>query len=134
MNALDQEILRVSRLPPGKYRLTIDKRMVGDCDADQLASGINLARRDTPMLEQSILVAFDSERKNDIEKARFNLIQQEMDANARDVASKLGHGSNGQWSDSGTMPSQSLTAIRFPWFREKQASASVLTIRSVYSR
>jgi len=89
MNALDQEILRVSRLPPGKYRLTIDKRMVGDCDADQLASGINLARRDTPMLEQSILVAFDSERKNDIEKARFNLIQQEMDANARDVASKL---------------------------------------------
>jgi hypothetical protein len=41
------------------------------------------------MLEQSILVAFDTERNNDIEKVRFVLIQQQMDANARDVASKL---------------------------------------------
>ena len=89
INALDQEILRVSGFPPGKYRLRIDEKMVGDFGADQLASGINLARLDTPMLEQSILVAFDTERKNDAEKARFNLIQQEMDANARDVASML---------------------------------------------
>ena len=89
INALDQEILRISGLPPGTYRLTIDDKMVGDFGADQLGSGMNLARLDTPMLEQSILVAFDTERKNDIEKARFNLIQQEMDANARDVASQL---------------------------------------------
>jgi lysophospholipase L1-like esterase len=89
INALDQEILRISGLSSGKYRLTIDEKMVGDFGTDQLGSGINLARLDTPMLEQSILVAFDTERKNDIEKARFNLIQQEMDSNARDVASKL---------------------------------------------
>jgi lysophospholipase L1-like esterase len=89
INALDQETLRVSGLPSGNYRLTIDEKMVGDFGSDQLASGLNLARLDTPMLEQSLLVAFDTERKNDIEKARFNLIQQEMDANARDVASKL---------------------------------------------
>jgi lysophospholipase L1-like esterase len=89
INALDQEILRISGLPPGKYRLTIDEKMVGDFGADQFGSGINLARLDTPMLEQSILVAFDTERNNDIEKVRFVLIQQQMDANARDVASKL---------------------------------------------
>jgi hypothetical protein len=89
INALDQETLCVSGLPPGKYRLTIDEKIIGDFAADQLASGMNLARQNTPMLEQSMLVAFDTDRKNDIEKARFNLIQQEMDANAREVAGKL---------------------------------------------
>jgi lysophospholipase L1-like esterase len=72
--ALDQETLRVHSLAPGTYDLLIDSRKIGSLTADQLATGINLATMDTPMLEQSRLVAFDTEKVNNLESARFALI------------------------------------------------------------
>jgi lysophospholipase L1-like esterase len=76
VDALDQEVLRVKGLTPGNYQLTIDDKVIETFGADQLASGINLALLETPMLAQSRLVAFDRERKNEIETIRFGLIQQ----------------------------------------------------------
>lgn len=76
IDGLDQEILRVKGFAPGNYQLTIDEKIIGTFAADQLASGINLAVLETPMLEQSRLVAFDTERKNEIDTISFGLVQQ----------------------------------------------------------
>jgi hypothetical protein len=89
IEALDQEMLRISGLPPGNYELRIDGQSVGVFDHNQLASGINLALLETPMLEQSRMVAFDTERRNEIDKARSGLIQEEMNALSRTAASEL---------------------------------------------
>jgi hypothetical protein len=69
--------------------LGVDERSIGVFDHDQLTSGINLALLETPMLERARLVAFDTERRNEIDKARFNLIQQEMSATSRAAAKEL---------------------------------------------
>lgn len=52
-SALDQEPVRVTGLPPGKYQLKINDQPVGEFDAAELNAGINLAAYRTPMLEQS---------------------------------------------------------------------------------
>lgn len=87
--ALDQEILHVKALNPGDYDLLIDSRKVGRFSSDQLASGINLARMETPMLEQARLVAFDTERVNNLESARFNLINASATAEQSPTAQAL---------------------------------------------
>ncbi len=89
IEALDQEMFKVHGLPSGNYELRIDGTSVGIFDHNQLASGINLALLETPMLEQSRMVAFDTERRNEIEKTRAGFIQQEMNAIARTAASEL---------------------------------------------
>ena len=71
---LDQETLRVKTLYPGEYDLLIDGRKAGRFTNDQLSTGINLATMETPMLDQARLVAFDTEKVNNLESARFNLI------------------------------------------------------------
>jgi len=72
--ALDQETLQVKALGPGEFDLLIDGLKVGRFTSDQLSTGINLATMETPMLERARLVAFDTERVNTLESARFNLI------------------------------------------------------------
>lgn len=89
IEALDQEMLRIHGLAPGNYELRIDGQSVGIFDHHQLASGINLALLETPMLQQSRMVAFDTERRNEIDKARAGLIQQEMSAISRTAAAEL---------------------------------------------
>jgi len=73
--ALDQETLKVSSLNAGSYDLLIDGRKIGSFTAAQLAGGINLATMETPMLEQSLLVAFDTEKVNLLESQRFQIIR-----------------------------------------------------------
>ena len=70
---LDQEMLKVSSLTAGSYDLLIDGRKIGSFTEAQLAGGINLSTLETPMLEQSRLVAFDTEKVNFIE-SRFQNI------------------------------------------------------------
>jgi lysophospholipase L1-like esterase len=73
--ALDQETLQVRSLTAGSYDLLIDGRKIGSFTADQLASGINLATMETPMLEQARLVAFDTEKVNILESQRFEIVR-----------------------------------------------------------
>lgn len=89
IEALDQEMLRIQGLAPGNYELRIDGKSVGVFDHNQLTSGINLALLETPMLEQARMVAFDTERKNEIDKARSGLVQQEMSPTSRTAANEL---------------------------------------------
>lgn len=55
-NALDSETLQVSDLTGTDYALKIDGHLVGTFSREQLAQGINLARYDTPMMEQAYKV------------------------------------------------------------------------------
>lgn len=72
--ALDQETLQIRSLTSGTYDLLIDGRKVGAFKSDSLASGINLATIETPMLEQARLVAFDTEKVNELESERFTIV------------------------------------------------------------
>jgi lysophospholipase L1-like esterase len=87
--ALDQETLRVKTLDPGEYDLLIDDRQVGRFTAGQLSTGINLATMETPMLDQARLVAFDTEKVNNLESARFNLINSSATAEQSPTAQAL---------------------------------------------
>jgi lysophospholipase L1-like esterase len=73
--ALDQETLQVRALTAGSYDLLIDGRKIGSFTSAELASGINLATMETPMLEQARLVAYDTEKVNNLESARFEIIR-----------------------------------------------------------
>lgn len=50
---LDAETLQVSGLTGASYKLIIDGSPIGTFTADQLSSGINLARYQTPMMDQA---------------------------------------------------------------------------------
>ncbi len=73
--ALNRQMLQVTGLSAGTYSLEIDEQKVGDFSAAALATGIDLARLDSPMLRQSLLVAMDTEHKNAIEGDRFQTAQ-----------------------------------------------------------
>jgi beta-1,2-mannosidase len=57
-NQLNQEILRVSGLGPGRYTLSIDGNPVDTFSPEALESGINLADYPTPMFHQSQAVGW----------------------------------------------------------------------------
>jgi len=55
---LNREMLTVSNLPAGQYKLLIDGQAVQDCTADELNSGVNLAgNTTTPQYKQAAKVA-----------------------------------------------------------------------------
>ncbi len=53
---MNGEFIRVSNLPQGKYRLSIDDMPVATLSAHKLAEGINLSTLQTPQLKQANLV------------------------------------------------------------------------------
>lgn len=53
---LDQQPLKITGLEAGDYTLAIDGHDVGTLTSEQLAAGINLAEKHTPMLEQAYRV------------------------------------------------------------------------------
>lgn len=53
---LDSEILQASGLNARRYTLEIDGHLVGSFSSRQLAHGINLARYNTPMMDQAYTI------------------------------------------------------------------------------
>jgi lysophospholipase L1-like esterase len=74
IGALDQQPLRVTGLPPGRYRLTIDKTEVGDFSERELSGGVNLALRRTPMFWQALGVHWATMDRNQAQSMRFKLL------------------------------------------------------------
>ena len=114
--ALNRQPLQVTGLAPGSYLLQIDDRKIGEFTAEQLTAGVDLARMDTPMLRQALLVAFDTERKDSIEDMRFHFSQDARTAADRDTAKALEAARSGvveqQRRDAQPMPHRySLTPI-----------------------
>jgi hypothetical protein len=87
--ALDQETLRVHGLAVGTYDLLIDGRKIGSFNTDELTGGINLATMETPMLEQARLVAYDTDKVNHLESARFTIINASATAEQSPTARAL---------------------------------------------
>lgn len=67
MNDLNQEILQVKDLAPGRYRLWIDSKEIGIFDAVELEKGINLAdMTETPQYQQAMQVANLNQKRHDL--------------------------------------------------------------------
>ena len=75
VDALDQEMLKVSNLTNGRYRLTIDGKTAGEFTSAQLAQGINLAVLPTPMLEQARLVGRLTQIRGEVHNSRWREFQ-----------------------------------------------------------
>jgi hypothetical protein len=87
--ALNRQMLQIAGLSAGNYLLMIDESKIGEFPAEQLAAGIDLARMETPMLKQALLVAFDTERKDSIEDMHFHFAYDARTSADRDTASAL---------------------------------------------
>jgi hypothetical protein len=74
MDALNREILQVTGLPAARYSLQIDGEAVGAFDAPELAKGINLAARKTPMSKQARTVLDLTYRRNHLRFARMMMV------------------------------------------------------------
>ncbi len=70
---LDQMILRVVSLAPGRYDLLIDGKVVDGFAAEQLQHGINLALMNTPMLDQARDIDSQEDQRVTLDRARFIL-------------------------------------------------------------
>jgi len=71
VQALDQEPLRVTGLAAGDYQLKIDGQEVGTFPQAALAQGVNLALRNTPMLQQATGVRWSIAPHNDVHAIRL---------------------------------------------------------------
>jgi lysophospholipase L1-like esterase len=89
ISALDMETLRVTALPAGSYKLQIDAKEVGTFSAEQLATGINLALLETPMLEQARRLVADTEIRTTIDTQLFDLIVKPEDQITPDTVKQL---------------------------------------------
>jgi len=70
---LNQEVLTVRGLAPGRYELRIDGAAVGQFDAEALAKGVNLASNDaTPQVRQARAVAQLNEARRSTETVLRN--------------------------------------------------------------
>jgi lysophospholipase L1-like esterase len=74
MDALNREVLKVSGLPAGRYRLRIDGEGVGAFDAQDFATGINLAAMKTAMSSQALTVQDLTYRRNNLRFARMMMV------------------------------------------------------------
>jgi lysophospholipase L1-like esterase len=76
MQALNQELLRITGLANARYRLKIDGEDVGVFTKEQLSDGINLAALpSTPMLKQAAEVHAITLRHNNIHFVRWRQVQ-----------------------------------------------------------
>jgi lysophospholipase L1-like esterase len=70
---LDQMMLRVESLGPGRYELSIDGNAVARFSGEELQSGVNLALLKTPMLDQANGIDWSENRRMFLDQARFIL-------------------------------------------------------------
>lgn len=81
LDALDQEMLTVRGLTPGKYALKIDGAEAGQFSAAELAGGINLAKlAATPMMKQAMNVHAVTLKRTGVHQFRWRNIQVPMAA------------------------------------------------------
>jgi len=73
--ALNRQTLKVVGLGMARYALKIDGEDVADLTKDELASGVNLAERDTPMFRQAKAVHVLTLRHNDLHFQRWRTVQ-----------------------------------------------------------
>lgn len=70
---IDQEMLHVDSLAPGRYELLIDGKNIAAFSSGELQQGINIALYQTPMLDQARDIASIEGQRADLDHARFVL-------------------------------------------------------------
>jgi len=80
MEALNQEMLKVSGLKENNYRLAIDDQDIGKFSREQLAEGINLALFQTPMWKQAQDTHKLTVQHNNLHFARWRQVQVNYDS------------------------------------------------------
>jgi lysophospholipase L1-like esterase len=70
---LDEETLSVDALPPGRYQLWIDGKLIASFSREELQRGVNLALFKTPMLDQARGIDWYEDRRATLDQARFIL-------------------------------------------------------------
>lgn len=75
MEALNQQILKVTGLSSAEYTLKIDDEMVGTFPREKLEAGLNLATLNTPMARQAQQVHRLTLQHNDIHFVRWRQVQ-----------------------------------------------------------
>lgn len=75
LQALDQQLLKVTGLPAGNYTLKIEGEQVGSFSNQQLAEGIDLAQLPTPMAKQAMATHDLTLKHNTIHYARWRQVQ-----------------------------------------------------------
>ncbi|MBV9081805.1 MAG: SGNH/GDSL hydrolase family protein [Acidobacteriaceae bacterium] len=73
--ALNEQMLRITGLSAGSYKLTIDGEFVGQWTNNELAHGVNLAVLETPMEMQAAEVRDLTSRHIDIHQFRWRTLQ-----------------------------------------------------------
>ena len=76
--AMNREILQITGLPEGSYRLRIDGETAGTFTGQQLQEGVNLAPLDTPMRKQATEVSDLAFRRNHLHFARWRMVDQAL--------------------------------------------------------
>ena len=90
LESLDQQVLVVSGLAPGRYELKIDGQAVGAFTDAELARGANLARLNTPMRWQAFTVAWSAGDGLELQRLRRRLlVAQEKDPSLEPTTSAL---------------------------------------------
>jgi lysophospholipase L1-like esterase len=74
VESLDQELLVVTGLAPGRFELKIDGQSVGAFGDAELAGGVNLARYNTPMRRQAYGVRWSVEGGHESQRVRRGLL------------------------------------------------------------
>lgn len=88
---LDEEVLRVTGLAGGRYRLAIDGKPAGEFSDRELAAGVNLARFDTPMRQQAAPVGWGAQDRQEVLTVRRQLlVMSGADAGLAETARTLG--------------------------------------------
>jgi lysophospholipase L1-like esterase len=75
LEKLNQETLRVTGLDASAYELKINGHLIGAFSRENLASGINLAELDTPMMQQAAQVHDLTIKRADIHNIRWRQVQ-----------------------------------------------------------
>lgn len=75
IQAVDRQMVQITGLKQGSYRLTVDGELVGQWTAKELADGVNLGALETPMSKQAMEVRDLTVRHLDIHQFRWRTLQ-----------------------------------------------------------
>jgi len=79
VDALDRQLIKVSKLKSPAYTLKIDGLEIGKYSREALADGVNLATLDTPMWQQSQRVLELTKKHNDLHFFRWRFLPAELE-------------------------------------------------------
>lgn len=75
VQALDEQPLRITGLPAGRYQLSIDGQDIHTYSDSEFAQGVNLAVLSTPMSKQAMTVRDLTLRRLDVHQTRWRTLQ-----------------------------------------------------------